>query len=66
MNLYKTLSNVLVIIGAFDIGCFLIVDIYGPERINPAYAIVGILVIMLGCNELNHIQTMDKLNEEKN
>ena len=63
MNFNMVIHTSLIVLGLAVSFGWLFVDIFGEEKLDPSFAVVGLLACIIGINELNHMIIMKKLNE---
>jgi len=63
MKLNNFINIFLMVMGCVVFTGWMFVDIFGEEKLNPAFAAIGLIVALMGMNENNHLEIMKKLNE---
>ena len=63
MRPYFLLQIIMVILGTSVFSGWMIVDIYGTEKLDPSFAVMGLLIVIMAFGEMNHMSMMKKLNE---
>jgi len=63
MSIYKVLMRFIGSMGGVIISSWLFVEIFGTEKIDPAFVVVGCITIIWSSIELKLTEIHEKLNE---